>query len=263
MKQNHVTLQECHKILLKIAKEFHNICEAHNIPYYMLGGTQLGAVRHRGMIPWDDDMDFGVPREYFEQLKHILSTELQPSYNVISIDTTTQYYGGFIKIEDSNTVVETLKDSSFPLGLNIDIFPLDRTNGNVGLFSRNNLILLLYKIENYRFGKTRGEGFLKWFISKMLKVCLPLLDRKTIYNIIDRHLLVGKGEYIANYYGAWGYKEIVKADYFGVPTLYDFEDKKFYGVQYPDKYLAHLYGDYMQLPPEEKRHTHIKNAYYK
>ena len=180
-----ISLPECHSILLNIATAFHNICVAHNIPYYMLGGTQLGAVRHRGMIPWDDDMDFGVPREYFEQLKHILSTELQSSYNVISIDNTTQYYAGYIKIEDSNTVVETLDDCSFPSGINIDIFPLDRTNGNVGFFSRNNLILLLYKIENYRFWKIKGEGFLKGLISKMLKVCLPLLDRKTIYTKMD------------------------------------------------------------------------------
>ena len=83
-----ISLPECHSILLNIATAFHNICVAHNIPYYMLGGPQLGAVRHRGMIPWDDDMDFGVPREYFEQLKQILSTELQSSYNVISIDNT-------------------------------------------------------------------------------------------------------------------------------------------------------------------------------
>ena len=258
-----ISLPECHSILLNIATAFHNICVAHNIPYYMLGGTQLGAVRHRGMIPWDDDMDFGVPREYFEQLKHILSTELQSSYNVISIDNTAQYYAGYIKIEDNNTIVETHDDCDFPIGLNIDIFPLDRTNGNVGFLSRNNLILLLYKIESYRFWKIKGAGFLKGLISKVLKVCLPLLDKKTIYSIINRHLLVREGEYIANYYGAWGHKEIVKADYFGDPTLYEFEDQKFYGVQYPDKYLTHLYRDYMQLPPEEKRYTHIKNAYYK
>ena len=62
-----ISLPECHNILLNIAIDFHNTCAKHNIPYYMLGGTQLGAVRHKGFIPWDDDMDFGVPRMYFEQ----------------------------------------------------------------------------------------------------------------------------------------------------------------------------------------------------
>ena len=69
-------IKELQSILLDIAKEFHRICTMYEIPYYMVGGTQLGAVRHKGFIPWDDDMDFGVPRVYFEKLKVLLEESL-------------------------------------------------------------------------------------------------------------------------------------------------------------------------------------------
>lgn len=259
-----ISLQACHGILLEIAQAFHTICTKHNIPYYMLGGTQLGAVRHGGIIPWDDDMDFGVPRQYFEELKKLLNAELDFPYKVLSIDSTPDYYAGFIKIEDSRTVAEFEEhDDVCYYGINIDIFPLDRTNSRVGFFSRNNLICQLYKVENYRFLKIEGLGKIKWLISKLLKAFLPFLNKHTIYNFIEKRLLINKGDHIANYYGAWGLKELVDASFFGSPTLYKFETTQFYGVEKPDQYLKCLYGDYMQIPPVNKRHVHIKSAYYK
>ncbi len=259
-----ISHKECQGILLNIAKAFHKICISNNIPYYMLGGTQLGAVRHKGIIPWDDDMDFGVPREYFEKLKLILTNELEEPYRVVSLDNTTKYYAGFLKIEDTRTIIEfEYQDDIYQYGVNIDIFPLDKTNGKVGAFSRNNLICQLYKVENYRFLKVKNSGRLKQFISVMLKVVLPFLDKRTIHNIIEHRLLSKDGDYYANYYGAWGLREIVDVSCFGTPTLYEFETEQFYGVANPDQYLTSLYGEYMQLPPEDKRHTHINSAYYK
>ena len=70
-------VEEIHHILLNIAAAFHQICIKHDIPYCMLGGTMLGAVRHKGFIPWDDDMDFAVPREYYEKIIELLEQELQ------------------------------------------------------------------------------------------------------------------------------------------------------------------------------------------
>ena len=259
-----ISLSECHEVLLNIAQAFHKVCVDHNIPYYMLGGTQLGAVRHKGMIPWDDDMDFGVPREYYETLKHILSTELKEPYNVISMENTPKYYAGYIKIEDSRTITDSnVEYDIYRYGINIDIFPLDKTNGRTGVFSKNNMICQLYKVENYRFLNVNGGSRLKVAISKALKICLPSLNKHTIYNLIENRLLTDKGEYLANYYGAWGLREIVDASYFGTPTLYDFDTMQFYGVENPDAYLTSLYGNYMQLPPESQRHTHMCNAYYK
>ena len=73
-------VEELHKILLDIAKDFHQVCVDHNIPYYMLGGTMLGAVRHKGFIPWDDDMDFGVERKYLEKLEKIYAEKVNSPY---------------------------------------------------------------------------------------------------------------------------------------------------------------------------------------
>ena len=69
--------KECHKYLLRLAKTFHKICTRNNVPYYMIGGTQLGAIRHKGFIPWDDDIDICMPRDEYEKLLSIVAFGIQ------------------------------------------------------------------------------------------------------------------------------------------------------------------------------------------
>ena len=92
-----ITLAECHKELLHIATAFDQICQKHHIPYYMLGGTMLGAIRHNGFIPWDDDMDFGIPRPYFAQFITLAEQELPPKYKLITSKNSPALKKGFIK----------------------------------------------------------------------------------------------------------------------------------------------------------------------
>ena len=94
-----ITLAECHKELLHIATAFDQICQKHHIPYYMLGGTILGAIRHNGFIPWDDDMDFGIPRPYFNQFIALAEQELPPKYKLITSKNSPALKKGFIKIQ--------------------------------------------------------------------------------------------------------------------------------------------------------------------
>lgn len=250
-------IKDIHEIVLDMGKEFHKICTQNSIPYCMLGGSMLGAVRHKGFIPWDDDMDFGVERKYFAELINILQKQLPKELRLICKENTPNFYGGSVKIENHKTLVKE-RLSNFNYGVTIDIFPLDTTNGNLSFFSRNHIINTLYKMHNYRFHHLEGYGKLKNSISKLLHILNFPPNKEFIYKIIDNHLLRNKGEYLANHYGAWGMKEIVKKEFITEPILYDFEDTKFFGVSTPKEYLTCLYGkDYMTLPPKEKQIFHI------
>lgn len=260
-----VTSDELHGILLGIAKEFARICAAHDIPYYMIGGTMLGAVRHKGFIPWDDDMDFGVPREYFDKLTDLLDRELPGRYHVLTMDNSDALICERIKIEDTRTVVSERWHSKRvkEYGINIDIFPLDECNGDKGMLSKNRAIRALLKVQEYRFLYAKCRPIGKKILAYTIKVLFCWLRKRTIINFIERHLFT-KGDYIVNRYGTWGMKEIVPSSYIiGGGKLLAFEDTAFASVACPDTYLSCLYGDYMQLPPENQRHTHFQDKYWK
>lgn len=256
------TTRRVHQRVLPIAKLFHKICVENSIPYYMLGGSMLGAVRHKGFIPWDDDMDFGVERQYFKKLENLLRSQLPDNFSLICRKDTPNFFGGYIKIEDNRTLVKE-NNISYVYGVNIDIFPLDRTNDNFSVFSRNKAIDLLYRIQNYRFYDLSKATGLKRKISKFLHfVGLPH-SKDRIFEIIEKYLLKDRGDCLANYFGAWGLKEVVKNDIMGEPVLYSFEDTSFYGVSNYKQYLEQLYGDYNTLPPVEKQSNHIKEIVIK
>lgn len=254
------TIEELQAILMNIALEFHRICQKHNITYYMLGGTMLGAVRHEGFIPWDDDMDFGVSREYYEKLKDILNKELSHEYGILTVENTDALLIDIIKIQDKRTIIkeqykENVKED---FGINIDIFPLDRTAIRKGCLKQKMLSFLL-SIQSYRFLSIKSRPFTKKIIALSIKVVLFGLNKLSIINFVNKQYRINKGQYIANYCDA----EILPSEVMGIPKLYKFESTQFYGVENAHEYLNSLYGDYMQLPPEGKRHIHITGMYWK
>lgn len=254
--------RELHSILLDIAKEFHRICVKHDIPYYMVAGTMLGAVRHKGFIPWDDDMDFGVPREHYERLKSVFQKELSEKYNVFTMDNSESLLINILKISDMRTeIFEIYKENlTERIGVNIDIFPLDSVDKKT---CKRKTIQLLLRLQGYIFLSIKSRTFIKKIIALSLKILRPFLSRNTIINYIEKHLIGKEGRYITNIYGAYGARETMAEDVVGNPVLYEFEDTSFYGVANPSAYLSLLYGDYMELPPESKRHLHIKDVYWK
>lgn len=255
-------VEELHTILLDLGKEFHRICVKHDIPYYMLGGTMLGAVRHKGFIPWDDDMDFGVSRKDFKRCMSVLEKELPPKYRVLTMDNSESLLIDIVKISDTRTLTNELykENVSEKIGVNIDIFPLDSKKRKGG---RWKIISLLLSLQNYVFLSATSRPFIKKLVAVCLKTIFFSLSKKTIINFVNRHLVEHEGKYLANIYGAWGAKETVEKEIMGKPILYPFEDVEFYGVENPSAYLASLYGDYMKLPPESKRHLHLTNIYWK
>lgn len=261
------TVEELHAKLLDMAKVFHDICQKHQIPYYMLGGTMLGAIRHKGFIPWDDDMDFGIPREHFENFQKACLDELPLCYKLHTVETSEYAALGINKLSDQSTkVVETysVKSSEY-IGINIDIFPLDQTNNNTSFCSFNMYIRGLFKLQKLLFIESKNRPCLKKILANVIQSVFQISRKfipSYITNIMKGRLSQKKKDYIINYFGAWGMKELLPKDVFGVPRLYKFDSIELYGVEKYDDYLKSLYGDYMQLPSEENRHLHFDNIFY-
>lgn len=250
-------INELHRIVLDIAKIFHTICIKHNIPYYLCGGGMLGAIRHKGFIPWDDDLDFLVPRTYFCKLINILKKELPTYYKIVDSNDDDNIFGEIVKIEDCRTVIKDKFNTNTKIehGVFIDLFPMDYTDGSHKLLSKNSIVLNLLRL--HLLSKLRAKNTK----IRLVKI-LPQLFGKSIYIKLIKHFTSKSGPYIANYSGAYGERETIPKEWLG-NSLFDFEDTQFYGIQKYDEYLIQLYGNYMELPPESKRRSHLIEIYYK
>ena len=257
------SVSEVQHILLNIAKEFDRICTQHHIPYYMLGGTMLGAVRHKGFIPWDDDMDFGVPIEHYQELIDYLERELPIPYRCCTYKNHPAVLYNFIKIEDRLTCIDD-KTIALPmeqkLGVNIDIFPLNTcVLGGEAEKKVRKKIDLLGKLYQESFAHPNSR------LRKTAKRCLRLFtgsSPKKMQQKINQLLLsIHQGDSLGNLLGRWSEKEIVPIGWYGSGKRYEFEDTSFVGLEDYDNYLTRLYGDYRQLPPLGEREAHVENVF--
>lgn len=252
---NNAELKDIHNELLEMSLYIHTLMTKYNIPYYMLGGTMLGAIRHKGFIPWDDDVDFGIPRAYYDEAQRILEEELPSNYRLLNAINADVPYDS-TKIESANITIEETGFEGVEKGVFVDIFPLDLGNNSWSIFSRNRWIRFFFSINSFKNSKQRS------FIGRILSFFVNLFPLN-FFHSLARSLIKSKGDYIINYGGYWGKKEIIHKKVFGAPKLYEFESVYFYGVEDYDAYLKGVYNDYMTLPPKEKRHTHIKKVYFK
>lgn len=267
MKLRQINIHECHQELLKIALVFDQICNKNNIPYYMLGGTMLGAIRHQGFIPWDDDMDFGIPREQYERFIEIATSELPQQYAILTYKNSPAIKKHFIKIQlkGSKLIEKVFEEEGidFYNGISIDVFPLDGADINhISGKIHSKIAFLLQRIYEGRFCSLSIRKGIKKFIASLIKA-LPLNDYKIgcfIDNWIQNRSIEETG-FIANYYGHWKEKEILPKSVFGEPIPYKFEDITLNGVSHPDEYLRTLYNNYMELPPIEQQITHADKIY--
>ena len=259
-----IELKEQQKILLDIAREFDKVCTTKGIPYYMLGGTMLGAIRHKGFIPWDDDMDFGVPIEFFPHLIESLRKELPKELRCCTHDNCPSIFYPFIKIENCETIID---DKQIPLpvkdkiGINVDVFPLVLCNKNDKEITR---LRKISKICGIIHTDSRRHGKLVNLAKRILRIISPL-SKDFLYNQVKKRILhLESGPYLANIMGRWKFKEIIPYEWYGNNKKYKFEGLELSGIQEYDLYLRNLYGDYMQLPPKnEQISNHATNAFWK
>lgn len=242
---------------------FHELCKQNGLRYYMLGGTMLGAARHKGFIPWDDDIDVGMPRADYEKLEQILLAMHHERYAIETPRTEAEdYFYPFSKIYDTRTTLIENTRLKIKRGIYLDIFPLDGI-GNSEEESKRNYRPIYWK---YNLLLTRVTG-IRESRSKLKNVAVRvarlipeiILNNKKLLLSLERDCKeydFDNCSWVGNLVGAWRFKEVMPVEYFGKPMLYEFEGQKMYGPERADEYLTAVYGDWRKLPPKEKQVSH-------
>ena len=232
------------------------VCREHALHYYIYDGTMLGAVRHKGFIPWDDDLDIAMPREDYETFITYANEWLEEPYEFVSYETDSTYPLPFGKVQDASTTLIERPHLPYLGGLYIDVFPIDGVPSNA-LLRRIHLVRydVLKKMVYmaYRDPYRHGHGPSSW---------LPLLCRKVIgqqrLQRATRRLLrkypFSKSEKVCVFDD--GFKGVIDKQVLGQPTPVVFEEHEVMGVEHADAYLSHMYGDYMTIPPHDDQKQH-------
>lgn len=255
--------------ILNIYKEFKRICDENNLKYYAIGGTCIGAIRHKGFIPWDDDLDVAMPFEDYEKFRKIAPKELNNNYNLIDyIDCNRTYKFHFMKIENLNTTfVEQgeLYDYNQYKGVYIDIMPISAISKNIILRCTDKIRFYFYDKLNKNIRlkyeeKKSLKGKILWILSRPLFI----LKKKNYYSKkFDK--LCRKREISSKKYILFPFRIPLRRPYSNIFDFEDFKDSlevpfEDTSIKLPigyDNYLKKDFGDYMQLPPEEKRISHL------
>lgn len=254
-------MTELQSKLVDMMQWLHNVCEENHIRYYTIGGTTLGAVRHQGFIPWDDDLDIGVPRKEYDKLLAILRKQKTP-YIVDSIEDSDDYIYPYAKLFDTRTTLIEDMRRPFKRGIFIDIFPLDGA-GNTEQEKkttykkiRKYMMLLHAKVYKLDKGASLSKRLFYAFV-KTFGFLFPSPKR-----LIEKITAIAKRwdfdecVYSGNIVGGWKKREIMKSAWFGKPQLVKFEHIQIYIPEHYDALLTDIFGDYMQPPPVEKRCSH-------
>ncbi len=256
-----LSLQELKDIELNLLKVFHSFCVENNITYFLANGSLLGAIRYKGFIPWDDDVDVLVPRDDYNRFISLFQDSEE--YKLYSFPKNKKFGFPFAKLCDNATYKEeTNLFHGVTLGVNIDIFPLDnwdddfeKAKKEVAYISKYmqglefaklqkavsvNIIKQLYVGAKMAFCKMLGRGY---FISKILRISCKKEQKGSRYCGCKAWCIYGE-------------REIIPAEAFSKAIEIDFEGGKFFAPVGYDTYLTKLYGDYLPEPPPEKQKTH-------
>lgn len=249
-------MNQLQRVILEIYKSVKSICDKYDIQYYAIGGTAIGAARHSGFIPWDDDLDIAIPIEKFDFLISKLEKDLPEYYKVFDYRSSKYYPCMFIKVVDTRTTFIEKLEYTLPEGYKgvfIDIMPMSG-------IPNEHFLRKIHKYVSWN-GIIRRSPVSSKGVKKIFKMVLsPLLNfipkdyfiKKFFKAITDYPLYESK--YTGYVWHAYrGRRLIFPSEWFYDTTELVFEDTTIKCAKEYDKYLSYQFGDYMKLPSEDKR----------
>lgn len=270
MQSNEVLQARIKELLLQTYVSFKSFCEANGIKYFAAGGTMIGAVRHHGMIPWDDDIDVYMFRDDYNKFLSLKSSLTNTEYEIID-PSTPGYYCSMAKYSHRYSTIQEMQDIPFLMGIYIDVFVLDYEDGTyeevVGRRMKYVKTVDLFCMSAIK--RTWGgifyllvHGSFSKFLWQLFQKCVICPLRPWFRRRVLRWPGKTKGEWMVAYTGTSLQKDVFRSDWFmkGM-TDYQFE---YTSIPVPNKYdafLTHMFGDYMSLPPKEKQVSHHPHFY--
>ena len=264
-----LTLKETQQVYLELLEEFDKVCIEHGLRYDLCGGSMLGAVRHGGYIPWDNDIDLSMPRPDYERMLELKQSGilgLPKHRDLVSErdETFPRHFARYIR-HDVKRVSEMAEDWDCPY-IGIDIFPLDGIPADEKRFAkqvkkiRRLRRLLLTSVE--KKGTSR-RGKAAAMVKNLYRPILRLVGCFRFAHMLDKECQrvdYETAEYVGIISGMYGLKERWRKADMLPQQSFDFEGLQVPGFANYDIYLTNLYGDYMKLPPEEQRIPHCDEA---
>lgn len=256
---------------LKILDEFIKICEKNQLRYYSLGGTLLGSIRHKGFIPWDDDVDVAMPRVDYEKFLKLSKDKFNDGFEIVNYDTDENYrYPWARMITHNMRIINHMANIPREEYAWIDIIPLDGFP-NKGIkriihklhlsfwWNLNQIVQFDELVDQKRKRSTLGRISLK--LASLFKWLGKIINYKTCLKHINKALMKypydSDSEEIINFLAAYGFDEVFTRESFASYEKYDFEGRKLNGPKGYDDVLTRIYNSsYMELPPVEERNKH-------
>lgn len=256
MRNKPISIEELKQLQIEILQSVHDFCEANGLRYSLAFGTLLGAIRHKGYIPWDDDIDITMPRADYERFVKSFKHQY---FKVYDYRNDADYVLPFAKVADTRTLLEENANMK-NIGINMDIFPLDP------LFDTQEECIDFLKSLTPLKRKFRMKILKPSHKNVWWKRIAIRMSKILVWNVSLKEIAAELNSRIANlkknkalYWGTpagtdpYAYRSLYESKLFDSYILVKFEDREFYAPAGYDTMLRNYYGDYMQLPPEEKR----------